>query len=711
MVQRLSVQQVLGCAAALSSDKEDNPIPSCSPSPPLQAFEFNPDPGWGFHDQDSDFNLPEQHDDRSPDPEPSAPFMRADLQGHVIVVFNNAAKIYGIGETFLTRFDMDPYSHLQQDNIFYPFADLTDWRMANFLLTSKSSMSALDKLLSLSAAKKMPLSFWTAKELCSWAEILLSGPHWNSRIVPTTHPTKKHVVLYFRDALDCIELLFNHPFFADKMDYTSFHLFTTAKRIVRLFTEWMSSESTWEMQFTHPESRMCSVLDARLFHQCLNIILQPLKEAACIGKMMSNPVRNLCYCFTLLVSYIVDMPEVCMLACVCGKCRLSQWPYTRTLATHIDILPCTSAITLSQFDVNQYFAACEVLRLSGVSHPFWRDWPLAEPPRFISPEGLHHWYREFWDHDVRWCIEALGSAEINFWFSILPHITGLCHFSKGITKLKQVRGRTKQEVQRYIVIVIASTADPGVVIAIHAPAITSVTCDQIQATLQAFHDHKAAIIEGGLHWGQQMSSIEQVGSLLQWSADTTEHAHIEVIKDPASMMNNQNYDAQICRCLNQYQKCQLFDTAIALHTAHKPVDSQEGELDHDDIEDDKRADEEEGNILEDIWAPKCQQADLFKIATRLSAAPANSVPRPLRTFIARSTAICLNYKPLLHCVHIDTVAEMFKLPDLRAALEDYVNLEDNITQNFHTFGHQRQSSPDVQLPFRELDVWYKVHLQ
>ncbi|KAG6370847.1 hypothetical protein JVT61DRAFT_10864 [Boletus reticuloceps] len=615
--------------------------------------------------------------------------MRADLQGHVIVVFNNAAKIYGIGETFLTRFDMDPYSHLQQDNIFYPFADLTNWRMANFLLTSKSSMSALDKLLSLSAAKKMPLSFWTAKELCSWAEILLSGPHWNSRIVPTTHPTKKHVVLYFRDALDCIELLFNHPFFADKMDYTPFHLFTMAKRIVRLFTEWMSSESTWEMQtkqisrtfaavkgsshafllltlmpiaqFTHPESRMCSVLDARLFHQCLNIILQPLKEAACIGKMMSNPIRNLCYCFTL--------------------------------------------------DVNRYFAACEVLRLSGVSHPFWRDWPLAEPPRFISPEGLHHWYREFWDHDVRWCIEALGSAEINFWFSILPHITGLCHFSKGITKLKQVRGRTKREVQRYIVIVIASAADPGVVIAIHAPAITSVTCDQIQATLQAFHDHKAAIIEGGLHWGQQMSSIEQVGSLLQWSADTTEHAHIEVIKDPASMMNNQNYDAQICRSLNQYQKCQLFDTAIALHTAHEPVDSQEGELDHDDIEDDERADEEEGNILEDIWAPKCQQADLFKIATRLSAAPANSVPRLLHTFIARSTAICLNYKPLLHRVHIDTVAEMFKLPDLRAALEDYVNLEDNITQNFHTFGHQRQSSPDVQLPFRELDVWYKVHLQ
>ncbi|KAG2056177.1 hypothetical protein BDR06DRAFT_859357, partial [Suillus hirtellus] len=30
-----------------------------------------------------------------------------------------------------------------------------------------------------------------------------------------------------------------------------------------------------------------------------------------------------------------------------------------------------------------------------------------------------------------------------------------------------------------------------------------------------------------------MPSIHLVGSLMQWSADTTEHAHITLIKDPA----------------------------------------------------------------------------------------------------------------------------------------------------------------------------------
>ncbi|KAI6020821.1 hypothetical protein BKA83DRAFT_4126747 [Pisolithus microcarpus] len=55
--------------------------------------------------------------------------------------------------------------------------------------------------------------------------------------------------------------------------------------------------------------------------------------------------------------------------------------------------------------------------------------------------------------------------------------------------------------------------------------------------------------------------------------------------------------------------------------------------------------------------------------------------------------------------------EQFGLPDLHGALGNYLNHEGNVAQNFHTFGSQRRSLPDVYLPFKELDVWYKVHLQ
>ncbi|KAF8451179.1 hypothetical protein L210DRAFT_3387321 [Boletus edulis BED1] len=364
----------------------------------------------------------------------------------------------------------------------------------------------------------MSLSFHTAKELRSRVELLPSGPRWQFQIVPTTHETKQPVHLYFRDALKCIESLFSHPYFANKMDFSPYRLFGRfTECLVRVYTEYMSSDSAWDNQtkipagatlcgailssdktnitnmcggrvahpllislanikmsvrnkgsshaflllalmpiakFIHPNSRMRGVLDARLFHQCLDIILEPLKQAAHIGRMMADPVGNMQYCFTPLVSYIVNTPEACMLACV----RLNTSPVTTAMYKEFGDPEChpprTAATTLNQLvtidcdvaNVAEYFAACEEFRLSGVSHPFFRDWPLARPSQFITPEGLHKWHREFWDHDIHWCMQALGVDELNFQFSILPCITSLRHFSSGITNLKQVGGRAQRDI-------------------------------------------------------------------------------------------------------------------------------------------------------------------------------------------------------------------------------------------------------------------------
>ncbi|KAF8136962.1 hypothetical protein EV363DRAFT_1156554 [Boletus edulis] len=670
----------------------------------------------------------------------------------------NPSSVFDHGETFLARFKQDPYSDHRHHNLYYPFASLDDWEMANFLLKSKLSMKLIDEFLSLRMVRQMSLSFRTAKDLRARAELLPSGPRWKFEVVPTAHPTKQPVHLYYRDALECIESLFNHPFFADKIDFTPFRLFTTAERVVRVYTEWMSSNSAWEMQsqipaggtlcgviissdktnitriagggvahpllislanikmsvrnkgsshaflllallpiarFTHPKKRMCSVLDARLFHQCLDIILDPLKKAAAIGRMMSDPRGNLRYCFTPLLASIDCDPLL----------------------------------------VEEYFTACALFRLSGVSHPYWRDWPFAEPSRFFTPEGLHHWHGEFWSHDVQWCIRGLGDAEIDFRFSIIPPITGLRRFPTGITTLKQVCGRTKRDVQRFLVVVIAGTMSPDVVIATRAlmefrymsqaPSLTSASCDQIKAALQEFHHHKNAIIESGLrrgpttgaileHWRipklellQSVApSIEQVGSPLQWSADTTEHAHIEVVKDPASMTNNQNYSSQICRSLDRDEKCRIFNTAIALSTiSSQRNDSGEAGKEEDDGDEY----DEVGDVLSDLWTSQRKQTNFFAVAAQRLAS-VTSYPRPLRTFSHGSTAFRLNYDPSLRRVPIDDVAIIFNLPDLRPALADYVKREGEFAQNFHKFG-PRRSGEGAYLPFTELQVWYKVRLQ
>ncbi|KAF8424247.1 hypothetical protein L210DRAFT_3615138 [Boletus edulis BED1] len=653
--------------------------------------------------------------------------------------FKGASTIHGRGNTFLASFRRDQFSEQRKSNLYYPFASSKDWMEANFLSKSRLSMALIDEYLSMDVTKDLSLSFHTAQDLRSRVEMLPSGPQWKYRIVSSDHQTKDPVHLYYRDALECVKLLFNNPFFTDKMEYVPYKLFTSAERDVRVYSEWMSSDGAWELQtkipigatlcgiilssdkthitnicggkvahpllislanikmharnkaaahgflllallpipeFIYEPTRMRSVLEARLFHRCLDIVLELLKQAMKKGITMPDPLGKLRYCFT----------------------------------------PLTSPLTMASY---------EKFRLSGVSLPFWRDWLLASPPRFLTPEALHYWHRECWDHDVRWCRIALGDVEIDFRFSVLPKITGLRHFRNGITKLKQVGGRTQRDVQRYLVVVIAGGAPPHVVTAIRAlmefrylaqaPAITSRTRNMIRDALHEFHGHKQAILDAGLRRGEKtvlnhfqipklelmqsvVPSIAQVGCLLQWSADTTEHAHIEVVKDPASMTNHHDYDAQRCR---------LFNTAIRLQTTIG---------DHDDTtisdDDDEGNHEDSGDIcpaevLRDIWTAQWQSTNFFEVAHR-----ASNVDLPPRTITAGSTAIHLNVEPIYRRQSIEEVARQYALPDLRAALADYVKRERRPSQRkFHTFGNARWSGPDADLPFSELQIWHKIHLQ
>ena len=56
-----------------------------------------------------------------------------------------------------------------------------------------------------------------------------------------------------------------------------------------------------------------------MIHECLDFILKPLKKAAEVGIMMSDPVGSRRYVFTPLAAYIVDVQEALALSGVAGK--------------------------------------------------------------------------------------------------------------------------------------------------------------------------------------------------------------------------------------------------------------------------------------------------------------------------------------------------------------------------------------------------------
>ncbi|KIM55809.1 hypothetical protein SCLCIDRAFT_30071 [Scleroderma citrinum Foug A] len=377
--------------------------------------------------------------------------------------------------------------------------------------------------------------------------MLPSGPRWKSHILRPEVPTKRKVAIYYCDPIKCLQSLLSHPLFAPHISFVPRKVWTSAARIVRVYEEWLSGNHAWNLQnqilngasllgvvlssdktnisvmsgnrmahplllsianidadvrskrslhahillallpiasFIHKTTRVRSLLSDHLVHEGLNFVLKPLKVAAAVGIMMSDPIGNLHYCFTPLIAYIADTPEQCLLAGV---------PTTKTL-DQIE-RGCAEA---NPNNFEEFLKVCRCLFLNGVHKPFWHDWALCDPSIFLPPE---------------WCILVVGPEELDYQFSLIQTPVGYRSFAEGISKLKQVTGRDHRAVQRYIIGAIAGAVPAKFLAAIVAlldfhylaqmPHFDDNTLHRVKAALCAFHTNKAAIITAGGRQGSR----------------------------------------------------------------------------------------------------------------------------------------------------------------------------------------------------------------
>ncbi|KIO08002.1 hypothetical protein M404DRAFT_23247 [Pisolithus tinctorius Marx 270] len=443
-------------------------------------------------------------------------------------------------------------------------------------------------------------------------------------------------------------------------------------------------------KFVHKNKRMHGLLEDRLIHECPDIVLEPVKQAAKLGIMLLDSLGHMWYCFTPIMGYITDTPEAAMLTAVGGKTSLITMAMYKQFGDPFRHEPRTASTTLAQLavvklkvhptNIQVFFREAQRFHLSGVSDPFWRDIPLSCPSTFITPEPLHHLHKEFWDHDMKWCINVVGEAEIDFRFSVLQPTVGFHHFKGGVAKLKQVTGCVHCDVQCYIVGVIAGAAPPKIITAI------CVLMD-FQYRVQAYRidNNNLCIISSALDEftctsGQYsimlelmqsiIPSVKHVRVTIQWTADVTEHAHVSEIKTPASASNINNYDPQICWYLDCTEKCRTFELMTSLYESkthshgcaeEKSLEVEDGSSDDGDSE---ISDREEVNLVSKMPGPMWPVTDYFTISVRLRTQDPDSIPFPLCSFITDGTAINLSYNPLLQCISVDGAAEKFGLLDL-----------------------------------------------
>ena len=158
----------------------------------------------------------------------------------------------------------DQYVAQRQENVFYPWASKQEWAFASWLLRSHLSMAAINSLLLLDIVssyvhwlklfsdplqiKGASLSFRSAKELRTRAEILPSGPKWVCTTLHPEYPIKQPLCLFYRNPIECLQALLSHPLFANHISFVPRKVWTCAAKLCRVYDEWLSGDRAWSIQ-------------------------------------------------------------------------------------------------------------------------------------------------------------------------------------------------------------------------------------------------------------------------------------------------------------------------------------------------------------------------------------------------------------------------------------------------------------------------------
>ncbi|KAG1740221.1 uncharacterized protein EDB91DRAFT_1237383 [Suillus paluster] len=462
----------------------------------------------------------------------------------------------------------DDFEAMREHNAYYPFSDRAEWELTKFLCDNlnQGQITQFLKLLWVVSEATQPLSFKNTKQLFTFMDTLLVTPRWRCMPIHTNGYTTTHPInLIWRDALEVVHNIFGNPIFANHMEYDPYEINDSGER---KYGEWMSCEHVSEIQVNqlpisativpiilasnktpvtqqtgtlkmHPtfltinniHSEICmkatlhtwacityipvpeyvvnsefsGLLEAHVWHKCMDLVLQNLKVAAQVGKPMVDPMGCRCYVFTPLAAHIADLPEQLMIACI-------------------------SKNTTNPWKVREFQELAKQYCLSG-------DWRFADPSIFLVPELLHACHKFLFDHALKWCKEVIGASELNARFCSQHKRIGTCHFSDGVSHVNQMTGHEHHDIQRMLVPTIVGVTSPGFTCVIsQAPTFTPSSLNSMVSSLNEFHSYKHFVLEAEAHTGTSgpinhfqipklesfnlfARSIQQLGTIIQHSVD------------------------------------------------------------------------------------------------------------------------------------------------------------------------------------------------
>ncbi|KAG1884265.1 hypothetical protein F4604DRAFT_1978027 [Suillus subluteus] len=542
----------------------------------------------------------------------------------------NSGCIYAFDQpnTF-ERMKAHDYEAHRTHNVYYPFAGREEWELAKFLSDNlnQGQITQFLKLLWVQSEARKALAYTSAQQMFTFMDALPKGPKWRCTTIHTEGYITAHPVhLIWCDTLEVTRHIFGNPVFANDMEFDLYEIKVNGEQE---YGEWMSCSRAHDIQdqlppgativlivlasdktpvtrqsgglemhpmflttanirsdirmkatahawsciaympipqfVCHPD--FCSLLQARVWHQCVDIVCENLKITAATGTSMVDPSGHLRYTFTPLVAYTADLPEQQMIACV----NVDPWK------------------------VQQFQEEAKALFLSSVQLPFWCDWRFSDPALFLAPDILHTLHKFFFDHIFKWCKEVLGADELDSHFRRQHKRIGTHHFAHGVSHVQQMTRREHQDIQHTIIATIAGVADVDFIRAIRAlidfiyqaqsPTFTLSSIAAMSASLGEFHRFKGAIINTEARRGTSgpiehfeipklelltsfARTIPNLGAPIQFTSETSKRMLITHCKSPFMRTSHQraSFTQQIVRLLDREDTARQFDLYALLHS-------------------------------------------------------------------------------------------------------------------------------------------------
>ncbi|KAJ7623111.1 hypothetical protein DFH06DRAFT_1446810 [Mycena polygramma] len=345
----------------------------------------------------------------------------------------------------------------------------------------------------------------------------------------------------------------------------------------------------------------------QLFHDCMRVLLEPLRAAGEDGVKMDCADGFVRMIFPILSAYIADYPEQCLVACcrenACPRCLVKPKERGETVKSTMRDPDETLKVLVDQS--NNKFPKKFVDQNLRPINPFWADFPHCNIFSSMTPDILHELHNGvFGDHIIKWATQATtgGDSEIDSRFRAMTPHPSLRHFTKGISLTSQWTGKEHKNMEKVLLGILAQATDPAVQRAVgaiidfiyyaHFETHSDESLAKLNSSWVAFHSDKSIFVDleirknfdvNKLHKIKHyVDSIRSRGTADGFNTENTEHLHIDLVKAGYNTSNRVKYTRQMTVWLTRQEAVYKFGTYLQWAVPGYVADGDSGGGDKDE---------------------------------------------------------------------------------------------------------------------------------